>query len=207
MKPRKNSNYMHTILRFVQSRLLIPLVASSVITTASAQEVLIPDPGLNAAVRETLGKPNGPLTEQDMLGLTVLNAHDRNIGNLAGLEAARNLNTLLLFSNHLTNFSLPTLTNLVVLDLSANSLTNVFLPAGMSNLFSLLLGDNLFTQITLPSDLTQLVELDLQPPCCKACSTRLINSFCSSAVRLSILDKSWWSSVPLSSCELPCPCP
>src|SRR5262249_23950953 len=37
-------------------------------------EVSIPDPGLNAAVREALQKPSGPLTEQDLLGLEVLNA-------------------------------------------------------------------------------------------------------------------------------------
>src|SRR5438477_10762421 len=105
------------------------LALSSFISTVSAQEVIISDPGLNAAVRATLNKPAGPLTQQDLLGLTFLNAHDRNISNLAGLEAARNLNTLLLFSNHLPNFALPTLTNLVSLNLSGNSLTNVSLPA------------------------------------------------------------------------------
>ncbi|HET7102395.1 MAG TPA: SUMF1/EgtB/PvdO family nonheme iron enzyme [Terriglobia bacterium] len=142
--------------------IVLTLAISSFITTASAQEVIIPDPGLNAAVRETLNKPAGPLTEQDMLGLTVLNAHDRNISNLAGLEAARNLNTLLLFNNHLTNFSLPTLTNLGSLTLSGNSLTNVSLPAGLKNLFSLLIGNNPLAQLTLPADLTGLEELGLQ---------------------------------------------
>jgi formylglycine-generating enzyme required for sulfatase activity len=132
------------------------------ITTASAQEVIIPDPGLNAAVRAALNKPAGPLTPQDMLGLTFLNAHDRNISNLAGLEAARNVNTLLLFNNHLTNFSLPTLTNLVSLTLSGNSLTNVSLPPGLRNLFSLLIGNNALAQLTLPADLTGLEELGLQ---------------------------------------------
>jgi Leucine-rich repeat (LRR) protein len=93
--------------------------------------------------------------------LTLLNAHNRNISSVAGLEAARNLNTLLLYSKHLTDFSLRTLTNLVSLDLSGNSLTNVSLPAGMANLFSLLIANNPLTQLTLPSDLTRLEELDL----------------------------------------------
>jgi formylglycine-generating enzyme required for sulfatase activity len=143
-------------------RLFFALALTSLVTTASAQEVIIPDPGLNAAVRETLNKPAGPLTPQDMLGLTFLNAHDRNISNLAGLEAARNLNTLLLFSNHLTNFFLPTLTNLVSLNLSGNSLTDVSLPAGLNNLFSLSISDNPLVQLTLPADLTRLEELVLQ---------------------------------------------
>jgi formylglycine-generating enzyme required for sulfatase activity len=132
------------------------------VTPTLAQEVIIPDPGLNAAVRAALNKPAGPLTQQDMLNLTVLNAHDKNISNLAGLEAARNLNTLLLFNNHLTNFSLPTLTNLGSLTLSGNSLTNVSLPAGLKNLFSLLIGNNPLAQLTLPTDLTGLEELGLQ---------------------------------------------
>ncbi len=147
-------------LRTVLSVLLLALI--SLLTPTSAQEVTIPDPGLNAAVRATLNKPVGPLTQQDMLGLTFLNAHDRNISNLAGLEAARNLNTLLLYNNQLTNFSLPTLTNLVSLTLSGNSLTNVSLPAGLKNLFSLLIGNNPLTQLTLPVDLTGLEELGLQ---------------------------------------------
>jgi formylglycine-generating enzyme required for sulfatase activity len=137
------------------------LVTASLATLAVAQEVSITDPGLNAAVREALQKPSGPLTEQDLLSLTVLNAHDRKISSLAGLEAARNLSTLLLFSNHLTNFFLPALTNLAVLDLSGNSLVNVSLPGGMTKLFSLVMAGNTLTQLTLPGDLTRLEELDL----------------------------------------------
>src|SRR5206468_5453948 len=141
---------------------IVTLALTSLATPAPAQDVIIPDPGLNAAVREALNKPAGPLTQQDLLNLTFLNAHDHNISNLAGLDAARNLNTLLLFSNHLTNFSHPTLTNLVSLNLSGNSLTNVSLPAGLKNLFSLIIANNPLAQLTLPTDLTGLEELGLQ---------------------------------------------
>lgn len=142
-------------------RCLCGLGVAIMIGDASAQEVTIPDPGLNAAVRAALNKPAGPLTESDMLRLTVLNAHDQNISNLAGLDTARNLSTLLLFSNHLTTFFQPTLTNLVSLNLSGNSLTNVSLPGGASNLFSLIIRDNPLTQLILPSSLPRLEELDL----------------------------------------------
>src|SRR5690242_20741806 len=50
-----------------------------------AQEVLIPDPGLNAAIRQALQKPNGPLTEQDLLSLTALNATSRGVSSVEGL--------------------------------------------------------------------------------------------------------------------------
>jgi len=140
---------------------LVAIVLASCITSTSAQTIAVPDPGLDAAVRQALKKPAGPLTQQDMLQLTVLNAHDRNISSLAGLEMARNLNTLLLYNNQLTNFSLPTLTNLASLNLSGNSLTNVSLPDGMTSLFSLLIEGNPLTQLTLPADLTGLEELGL----------------------------------------------
>ena len=86
-------------------------------TSAMAQEVTIPDSGLNAAIREALNKPVGPLTEQDLLVLTNLNASSRNVSNIVGLDAARNLVSLNLQINHLANVSLPgTLIHLLVLD-------------------------------------------------------------------------------------------
>src|SRR5206468_2104429 len=81
------------------------LMMTSFMGSALAQDVQIPDPGLNAAVRETLQKPNGPLTQQDLLGLTSLVATSRNITNLLGLAAARNLTNLDLQSNHLANLT------------------------------------------------------------------------------------------------------
>jgi len=153
---------MKTINCIIRPIALI-LIAYISVTTAVANDVTIPDPGLNAAIREALQKPIGPLTEQDLLNLTQLDAHNRNISSVAGLENARNLTTLLLHINHLTNFVLPsTLTNLVVLDLSLNSLTNVFLPGGLTNLFSLVVVGNPLSHFTLPPDLTRLAELDLE---------------------------------------------
>src|SRR5215813_7170476 len=99
------------------------LALMGLILSSQAQEVVIPDPGLDAAIREALQKSNGPLTETDLLALTNLNASSRNVTSIAGLEAARNLSSLELQLNRLTNFSLPSqLTNLSVLNLSFNSL-------------------------------------------------------------------------------------
>src|SRR5882672_2997858 len=113
-------NHAKTIFQVI--RPLVLAIASFAASTL-AQGVTIPDPGLDAAIREALQKPSGPLTEQDLLNLTVLNATNRNVSSIEGLEAARNLVSLNLQVNQLTNFSLPnTLTNLTVLDLSVNSL-------------------------------------------------------------------------------------
>src|SRR5262249_6734664 len=87
-------------------------------------EGLVPDPGLNAAIRAVLQKPVGPLTAQDLFVLTDLDASNRRVKSLQDLEAAVNLTTLSLRSNRLANLSFPDrLTNLFELDLSLNALT------------------------------------------------------------------------------------
>jgi len=127
-----------------------------------AQEVSIPDPGLNAVIREALQKPVGPLTGQDLLSLTNLNARDRNVSSITGLEAARNLAILDLQINRLTNFSLPReLTKLVTLDVSVNPLVTFSLPDGLTNLSSLALESAGLTNLNLPADLIRLNSLDL----------------------------------------------
>ncbi len=50
------------------------LVLMTALVSSAVADVSIPDPGLNAAVREALQKPTGPLTEQDLLSLTALDA-------------------------------------------------------------------------------------------------------------------------------------
>ena len=63
---------MNSIRQFVRPLIVAQLVLTGF--TAAAQEVFIPDPGLNAAIREALQKPNAPLSPQDLLSLTSLNA-------------------------------------------------------------------------------------------------------------------------------------
>src|SRR6266567_8486158 len=127
------------------------LVLAGFIVSTHAQEVTIPDPGLNAAIRAALQKPFGPLTEQDLLSLTNLNASRRNVSSIIGLEAARNLVSLDLQINRLTNFSLPSqLTTLITLDVSVNPLINLSLPSGMTNLTSLTIEGCGLTNLSLP---------------------------------------------------------
>jgi formylglycine-generating enzyme required for sulfatase activity len=167
----------HTVRAFV---LMVSALTHFVFSTL-AQEVSIPDPNLNAVVREALQKPNGPLTQSDMLGLTGLSAIFRNITNVQGLEAAQNLVSLDLQDNRITSVNILTnLTRLAVLDLSENRflqltvpgltnlttlrlengrLTNLSLSAGLSKLTSLRVGFNQLSSLALPTDTTNLTEL------------------------------------------------
>lgn len=146
---------LHGLLLLTAGLLLGPKLAL-------AQEVTIPDPGLNAAIRDALQKPNGPLTEQDLLTLTNLSALSRHVQSIAGLEAAQNLVALDLEDNQIASLDFPTnLTRLVTLDLSENQFSNLALPGGLTNLTKLRLEVGALTNLTLPAGLTALSELRL----------------------------------------------
>src|ERR1043166_9036478 len=129
---------MKIIPPIIRPLVLTLLTLGSFTASTLAQEVTIPDPRLNTVIRETLGKPAGPLMQLDLLGLTNLTAISRNITNLQGLEAARNLDTLILDDNHITDFFPPNgptnLTRLRSLDLSENPLTSLTLSGALTNL-------------------------------------------------------------------------
>lgn len=175
---------MKLIIHLIRPLVLTLLALTHFVALTLAQEVSIPDPGLNAAMREALQKPTGPLTDQDLLSLTVLSACCRDINSLQGLEAARNLRILDLHSNSLTNaitinsltnlqivdlfqnrltsFVLPgARPNLTIVDIGFNSLTQCLLPNGLTNLDTLFLEGNQLTNFTLPTGLTKLTQLDL----------------------------------------------
>src|SRR5437899_11803643 len=120
---------MKTVNHLIWPLVLTLLALATFTTSTLAQTVSIPDAGLNAAIRSALHIPTAPLTAQDLLTLTNLDASRRNVRSTVGLDAACNLVSLNLQLNLLTNFSIPTtLTNLSVLDLSVNHLTNFSVP-------------------------------------------------------------------------------
>src|SRR5436190_1068525 len=144
------------------SQILRLLVLTNLIAAAQAQDISVPDPGLNAAIREALQKPAGPLTAQDLLSLTNLSAAGRRASSLEGLETAYNLTGLDLYHNYLTNVTvLGGLTNLTDLNLGGNQLTTLTLPAGLKNLTTLNLRANQLTGVALPAGLTNLTSLEL----------------------------------------------
>jgi formylglycine-generating enzyme required for sulfatase activity len=155
---------MKIIFQLVRVVALIVVALSSRAVSTQAQLVFIPDPNLTAAIREALHKPDGTLSEQDLLSLTELAAGFRSITNLQGLEAARNLTTLDLSFNGLTSVQFPaTLVRLSFVDLTANNLNHLVLPAGLTNLSSLFLDQNQLKSIILPEGLSRLSLLRL---CC-----------------------------------------
>ena len=89
--------------------------------------VNIPDPNLRNAIEKVFGKtPGATITVVDMETLTTLNATNKNIRNLTGLETATNLTELDLQNNFISNLShLSKLTKLQRLYLQDNSISDL----------------------------------------------------------------------------------
>ena len=126
-------------------------------------EVDIPDPNLRAAIEKALGKgPGDTIITSDMENLTRLAASGAGIMNLTGLEVATNLIVLRLFHNSITDISVVAdLVKLTYLELGSNSITDISAVSGLTRLTYLSLGSNSITDISAVSRLTRLTKLYL----------------------------------------------
>ena len=134
--------------------------------SADAVEVDIPDPGLEAAIREALGIPTDPITDTDLAVPIVLYADSREITDLTGLEYCVNLSYLSLGNNNIRDISaLSGLTNLEWLYLYDNNIRDIDALSGLTNLETKLEGlwldRNNIRDINVLSELTNLRILSL----------------------------------------------
>ena len=135
--------------------------------------VTIADANLRAVITDSLGKASGAsITRAEMATLTRIDAYNKGIRNLTGLEHATNLQWLglgpvrvndeLVNSNDISNLSpLSNLTNLTTLDLTSNSISDISVLSNLTNLTGLFLGDNSISDISSLSNLTNLTWLGL----------------------------------------------
>ena len=136
--------------------------------------VSIPDANLAAAVREALGlRRTEAVTDLAMRELRLLEASNRQITNLTGLEHATNLTELQLGgewsdskgfvnSNAISDFSpLFSLSKLKILNLAGAAISNVSTLAGLTQLRVLYLRLSSIKDISALGQLIQLTDLDL----------------------------------------------
>jgi internalin A len=105
--------------------------------------VAFPDKNLEAAVRNALQEPEGPLTRRDLKRLDELIADERGVKDLTGLEYVVNLTGLGLGLNQISDVSpLASLTNLTKLYLHGeeNQINDITPLASLTNLTGLGLG-------------------------------------------------------------------
>ena len=131
-------------------------------TTTPGEVVTFSDPNLEAAIREAINKPTGDIYQADLEGLTTLDASEKSIADLTGLEYCINLTELVLDNNQISDISsLTGLTNLQTLSLCQNQISNILPLAGLTNLQSLLLSLNQISDISSLTGLTNLQTLGL----------------------------------------------
>jgi len=141
--------------------LIVPAILCLVSATFAEEQVYFADANLKAAVEAALGKANP--TPTDMLTLTELNARDRGIVSLTGLEHATELYTLWLDSNQISDLSpLAGLPNLSLLDLARNDIRDFSVLAGLPKLDWLDLGHNDISDISALAGLPALWCLSLK---------------------------------------------
>ncbi len=136
--------------------LLLTIVLGSV---AFAQVVDIPDPNLRAAILGALDIADRPDVMLDAPVLRFLlkdlNAGDRGISDLTGLEHATSLTLLLLHNNAISDLRpLTPLVNLTSIRLLSNQISDISPLANLTELTILLLGDNNITDIRHLANLT-----------------------------------------------------
>ena len=153
---------------------------------ASPNELVeIPDDELRTAIRTALGRDWGmPITRLDMATLTHLQANDRHITDLSGLEHLINSTHFNLEGNQITDLSplggltalqslklaynevvdispLADLTGLTHLDLAGNGVADVSALEGLTSLQWLILDFNEIVDISALGNLTNLASLSL----------------------------------------------
>jgi len=147
---------------------VVAVVATALLCFSESSEdaafpVDIPDPGLEAALRDAIPKPPpDPILNTDLAGLTSLNANDEAIANLEGLQYCSSLQTLRLNGNALADISqLRFLTGLITLELNGNLITDIEPLSGLTLLEHLELEANAIADFSPLTGLTNLTELAL----------------------------------------------
>jgi internalin A len=140
-------------------RSLYPLVVGC----AGAEGLTFPDPNLEAAIRETIGKPEGDICQSDLAGLTYL--YDNGglcIHDLTGLEQCVNLTRLNLGNSHIRDITpisnLKALSDLWICCTEIRDLTPL---ENITSLKKLTLAHTAIGDLSPLSNLTNLQYLDL----------------------------------------------
>ncbi len=126
-------------------------------TIKGCSSVNFPDGNLETAIRDTLNKPNGNITCDDLEELTVLEVGGKNIADLEGLQHATDLQKLHLQENSINDLEpLKNLTDLQEIFLWLNNVSDLSPLQNLTNLETLLLNGNTVSDLNPIQGLTKL---------------------------------------------------
>ncbi len=126
--------------------------------------VYIPDTNLRAAIAEVLGKsPNAPITAEEMERLRRIDARNRGIQDVTGLQFATNLSRLDLNHNQISNLSpIAGLVELRELIFPNNPISDLSTLKGLTNLIHLQFFNTLVSDLSPVTGLINLKSIDIR---------------------------------------------
>jgi internalin A len=137
---------------------------SNVATATCIQDMVVdfPDTNLEKVIRDQLNQPSGDIHRLDLLGIVGLWAEAKGIADLSGLGQCINLTGLTLIDNHISEIGeLSGLNKLRALNLAANQVTDISPLSNLTTLEQLHLGQNQIQDITPLAGLNNLQQLNL----------------------------------------------
>jgi len=122
--------------------------------------VVFSDKNLEYAVRAAINKESGNIRTSDLQNLSALDASERGITNLEGIQYCTALTDLWLTKNQIADITkISGLTNLKQLILSNNKVSNIQAIANLKSLTNLYMDTNQVSDISVLSGLTNLKDV------------------------------------------------
>ena len=125
-------------------------------------EVAFPDPRLEEVIRASIGKPAGAIYRSDLFSVLSVNANNRAITDLSGLEYCLNLETLLMWRNSVSDLSpLAELVKMRTLQAVENNISDISPISELVNLEQLMLNNNSISDISAMTNMAKLSDVNL----------------------------------------------
>ena len=136
---------------------------SSVDIKQTGERINFADEKLELVVREQVGKISGDLLPSDLEEITNINAYDKGITSLEGIQYLTNLTSLSLRWNQIQDLGpLSSLKNIKSLNLDGNRISDISPLGSLSNLSELDLSSNTINDLEALSGLVNLERLGLR---------------------------------------------
>jgi Leucine-rich repeat (LRR) protein len=124
------------------------------------EEIYFEDPNLEQVIREIINRPNGPIYKSDVVYILDIDACERGMESLEGLQHLENLNVLSIYSNQISDLSpLENLINIHSLAFYDNQVSDLSPLENLTNIYYLILDDNQVSDLSPLSNLTNLKSL------------------------------------------------
>lgn len=131
-------------------------------TESESRDISFPDANFETLIREKLDKPEGNITEKDLLQIEDLYGHNRDIIDITGIEYCINLTALGLRWNNIVDISpIKDLNKINYIRLSYNDIIDISCLSGLTKIDELKLDNNNIEDISSLQFLNKIVNLQL----------------------------------------------